>query len=146
MLNGLFNEAGIDVLERTIQFAGGRHRLILNNIANISTPNFRPRDVDPKAFTHALAQAVGTRRSTHPGLRTARPIRPGDTAEIKYTEAGMTLKPNPKGEGLLLHDGSDGDLEGIMSDLAENTLVHRGATELLRSRYALLQTAIRERI
>jgi len=134
------------VLERTIQFASQRHRLILHNIANISTPNFRPSDVDPKAFTDALADAVHRRRATHPGLRTAQPIRPKDTAEIKYADSSMTLKPTPKGEGLLLHDGSDGDLEGLMSDLAENTLAHRGATELLRARYSLLQTAIRERI
>lgn len=146
MLDGLFNEAGIDVLERTIQFAGQRHRLILNNIANISTPNYRPRDVDPKAFSHALAQAVEQRRAIHPGLRSDRPIRPGDTAEIRYTDSSMRLQPTPKGEGLLLRDGSDADLEGLMRDLAENTLAHRGATELLRSRYALLQTAIRERI
>lgn len=146
MLDGLFNEAGIDVLERTIQFAGQRHRLILDNIANVSTPNYRPRDVDPDQFSHALAEAVQQRRTTHPGLRSAKPIRPGDTAEIRYTESSMTLKPTPKGEGLLLHDGSDGDLEGLMSDLVENTLAHRSATELLRSRYAMLQTAIRERI
>ncbi len=146
MLDGLFNEAGIDVLERTIQFAGQRHRLILDNIANRSTPNYRARDVDVKQFSRALADAVEQRRALHPGLRTAGPIRPGDTADIRYTDSGMTLKPRPKGDGLLLHDGSDGDLERLMSDLAENTLAHRSATELLRSRYSLLQSAIRERI
>ncbi len=146
MLDGLFNQAGIDVLERTIQFAGQRHRIIINNIANLSTPNYRPRDVDAAEFRQSLAKALKKRHATHPGLRSTAPIRPKDTADITFTDQGMELNPRPKGEGILFHDRNDRDLEGLMGELTENTLAHRTATELLRARFATLQMSIRERV
>ncbi|MCC6908928.1 MAG: hypothetical protein IT430_13375 [Phycisphaerales bacterium] len=146
MIEGLFRESGIDVLERTVQFAGQRHRLIVNNIANLSTPNYRPTDVDAGAFRESMAKALGRRRATHPGLRSETPIRPKDTADIEFTNHGMHFKPRPTGRGILFHDRNDRDLEGLMAELAENTLTHRTATELLRARFATLQTAIRERV
>jgi len=146
MLNGLMNDAGIDVLERTIQFASSRQHLIAHNIANISTPNFRPQDVSVRDFQTTLAKAVETRRATHPGRRTAGNIRPADTREIAFRPDRIDLKPRPTGEGLLFHDRNDRDLEGLMRDLTENTFAHRTATELIRARFATIATAIRERI
>lgn len=146
MMDGLFNDMGIDVLERTVQFAGQRHRLLLHNIANLSTPRFRPADLNVRDFRTALADAIEERRATHPGVRSSTPIRPRDTADITFTANDMEINPRPKGEGILFHDRNDRDLEGLMGELAENTLTHRTATELLRSRFNLLQTAIRERV
>ena len=45
MIDGLNNADALPVLERVLQFAGQRHRLIVNNIANLNTPGFRPMDV-----------------------------------------------------------------------------------------------------
>lgn len=140
------NDAGIDVLERTIQFASARQHLIAHNIANISTPNFRPADVSVRDFQQALAKAVQARREEHPGRRDAGPIQPDDTREVRFRSNAVDLDPRPTGEGILFHDRNDRDLEGLMRDLAENVFAHRTATELLRARFATLQTAIRERI
>ena len=38
MIDGLTSSEGIATLERLVQFAGQRHRLIVNNIANFDTP------------------------------------------------------------------------------------------------------------
>ncbi len=146
MLLDLANDGGIDVLERSIQFASARQRLIAHNIANVSTPHFRPADVSVPDFQQALAKAIDERRATHPGVRSARPFQPGDTRDVRFRSDRLDLSPRPKGEGILFHDRNDRDLEGLMSDLAENVFAHRTAIELIRARFAVLQTAIRERI
>jgi len=146
VLSGLMNDAGIDVLERTIQFASARQHVIAHNIANISTPNFRPADVSVRDFQQALAKAVEARRAARPGTRSDGPIQPDDTREVRFLPNGIALDPRPTGDGILFHDRNDRDLESLMRDLAENTFAHRTATELIRARFATLQTAIRERI
>lgn len=146
MIEGLFNSDGIDVLERTMQFAHGRHRLIVNNIANLSTPNFRPTDVDPGEFHRALKQAIEERDDRSKGGGRGKSLDLRDTNQLKFRNGRIELEPEPTGDHLLFHDRNDRDLERIMQSLAENTLVHRTAAELMRSKFALLQSAIRERI
>lgn len=146
MFLDLVSDGGIDVLERSIQFASARQRIIAHNIANISTPHFRPADVSVPDFQQALAKAIDDRRATHPGVRSVTPFQPGDTKEVRFRPDRLDLSPRPTGEGILFHDRNDRDLEGLMRDLTENTFAHRTAIELLRARFAVLQTAIRERI
>ena len=51
MIDGVTNAGAIPALERLMQFAGGRHRLIVHNIANLDTPGFQPRDVSVERST-----------------------------------------------------------------------------------------------
>ena len=61
MIDGVTNTEGIASLERLVQFAGQRHRLIVNNIANFDTPGFQPKDADPKDFQRLLGEAIDAR-------------------------------------------------------------------------------------
>lgn len=63
MLEGLTNSDGIPALERLMQFTSARHRVIVNNIANLSTPGFRPQDVSPEAFQAQLRDAIDASRA-----------------------------------------------------------------------------------
>jgi flagellar basal-body rod protein FlgB len=140
MIEGVTNAGSIPVLERVIQFAGARHRLLANDIANIDTPGFRPVDVAPAAFQHALGRAVDARRATGGDLPLA------STAQVEVRRDGVTLRPEPVGTNVLFHDGNDRDPERLMQGLVENFMAFRTAAELLRSRFDLINTAIRERI
>jgi flagellar basal-body rod protein FlgB len=140
MIEGVTNAGSIPVLERVIQFAGARHRLLAHNVANIDTPGFRPVDVAPAAFQAALGRAVDTRRATGGDL----PLT--STAEVDVRGDGVTLRPAPAGTNILFHDGNDRDPERLMQGLVENFMAFRTAAELLRSRFDLINTAIRERI
>lgn len=142
MIPGLTNSEGIDVLERLTQFAAQRHRIIANNVANLSTPGFRPVDVDPRQFQAQLAQAVDARREGSPAANLALE----SSSQVEVDRHGLTLRPEPIAEGILFHDGSDHDVERIMQDLVENFMTFRMAAQLLRSRFDLLETAIRERL
>ena len=125
-------------------FAGHRHRLIVNNIANFSTPGYRAMDVSVDAFQAQLGEAVDARRKDHGASGGELELR--DSRMIKYDSVGITLHPEPIGQNILFHDRNDRDLERTMQDLAENFMTFRVAADLLRSRMALLNTAIRERI
>lgn len=139
----VLNSGGIDVLERVVQFTVQRQRLVANNIANLTTPGFRPTDIDPKSFQQALADAVNRRRGSHHGRW--QQLRPRDTRHVAFGRNGISVKPRPVEHNIMFHDGNDRDLERTMQDLVENVMVHRQAVELLRSRFALIEKAIRGR-
>ena len=142
MIDNVTNSEGIAVLERLVQFAGARHRLIVNNIANLDTPGYRPVDVSVGAFREQLAGAVDARRASGTDGR----LELGDSGQVQFNDDGVTLHPEPIGANLLFHDGNDRDVERTMQDLVENFMTFRLAAELLRSRLDLINTAIRERI
>jgi flagellar basal-body rod protein FlgB len=141
MIEGVTNGLDLPVLERVIQFAARRQDIIVNNIANISTPDFRPVDVSTSEFQAQLGDAIDQRRGRGGG-----DLPMQSTREVHVTEGGLQLNPGPLGDNLLFHDGNDRDLERIMQDLVQNFLVFRTTSELLQNRFDILNTAIRGRI
>ena len=144
MIDGVTNADSIPVLEKVLQFAGQRHRLIVNNIANFSTPGYQAVDVSVEAFQAQLGDAIDARRARHGASGGELDLR--DSRMIQFNSTGIELHPEPIGRNILFHDRNDRDLERTMQDLAENFMSFRLAAELLRSRMALINTAIRERI
>ena len=144
MIHDLTNSESIPILERVMQFTGQRQRIIANNIANLSTPGFRPVDVSVEDFQAQLAHAVEDRRTNSNGGAAELSIE--STREVAFDEDGMTLRPSPTGDNLLFHDQNDRDVERIMQDLVENFMAFRTAAQFLRSRFDLISIAIRERI
>ena len=144
MIDGVTNAGAIPVLERLVQFSGQRHRLIADNIANLSTPGYRPVDVSVDAFREKLGEAIDARRQRHGAAGGDLEIE--DTPGVRFTSAGVLLDPQPAGENILFYDGNDRNLERIMQDLVENFMTFRAAAELLRNRFDLINTAIRERM
>ena len=59
---------------------------------------------------------------------------------------GLVLHPEAMGANVLFHDRNDRDVERIMQELVENFMTFRFAADLLKSRFDLINTAIRERI
>ena len=144
MIEQLFNSGAMPVLERMAQFTGARHAVIADNIANLSTPYFRPRDLSVEKFQRQLRKAVDARRAT--ATPTEGPLHLDDTREFRFGRDGLTARPEPLDENIMFHDRNNRDLERIMQDLAENTLVHNATLELLKNEFDLLKTAIREQV
>lgn len=155
----LTNSDGIPALERMVQFTAQRHRLILDNVANLSTPGFRPRDVSPEAFQAQLAQAIDQRRAgrgesspaalgvdlpANSSAIAALPLQ--STSEVEVAPDGLTLHPEPMNDNILFHDGNDRSVERVMQSLVENFMAFRASAQLLRSRLEIINTAIRERV
>ena len=144
MIGGLFDGGAISALERTVQFASLRHQSLMNNIANISTPNFQPADVSVKSFQQALSAAINANRGGAGG--DFAPLRFRDLDGLHFTAGSIEAQPGRTHDNLLFHDRNNRSLETMMKDLAENTLAHNTALELLKSKFALMDIAIKERV
>ncbi len=144
MIDGVINADAIPVLERLVQFAGQRHRIIANNIANLDTPNFRPADVSIDAFQSRLAEAVDERRDANG--KAGGDLQLESSRQVTMGEGRMVLHPTPTGDNILFHDGNDRDPERLVQSMVENFMTFRTAADLMRSRFNLIEMAIKERM
>lgn len=144
-INQLSNADSLPVLERMMQFAARRQTLIQHNIANISTPAFEPVDVSIAGFQNQLGDAIDRRRERFGGQRGDLELR--DSRQVTTSGSGsLRLNPTGSGRNLMFHDRNNRDAERLMQDLVENATMFRVASDLLRSRMAILRTAISERV
>ena len=145
MIRDLVNADALPTLAASMRFAARRQPLIANNIANISTPDFRPTDVSPRRFQESLAKAVDERRERFGGVRGELNLE--STREIRVDGRGrLDLRPTPIGENVLFHDRNDRDLERLLQSQTENLAAFRVSAQLFRSRMDLLNSAISERV
>lgn len=144
MIDRVLDSGAMPALERLLQFTSARHRVLADNAANLSTPYFKPRDLSPAGFQAELGKAVDRRRQS--GTATHGPLEMRDTRQLAFGRDSLTVKPRALNENILFHDENNRDLDRLMQRLAENTLAHNTAIELMRSELALLETAIRERL
>ena len=144
MIAGLFEKGAMPALERLVQFTSRRQAVLADDIANLSTPYFKPRDLAPKAFQATLRAAIDRRRGG--AAPTSGPLRPADTDELKFTPDRIEIRPQATNDNILFHDQNNRDLERIMQSLAENTLAHNAGVQLLTNQFDMLKLAIRERI
>jgi len=144
MIQGMFDTGAMPALERLVQFTAQRHKLIAHNVANVSTPGFRPRDLDPTDFQRSLGEAIDRRRQLTGGPNGE--LRVGDTSQLSFTDESIELKPGFADENILFHDRNNRSLEHLMQGLAENAMTHNMALEMMRNQFQMMQVAIRERV
>jgi flagellar basal-body rod protein FlgB len=144
MIHGMFDYGALPALQRLAQFTSHRHKVLANNIANLSTPYFKPADLDPGEFQRALGQAIDDRRrSPNP---VAGPLDLRDTDQLRFGADRLIASPKATHENILFHDQNNRDVDRLMQRLAENTIMHNAAVELIRNQVEMLRTAIRERV
>lgn len=144
MIAGLFDHGAMPVLERVSQYTEARQKVLAHNVANLSTPYFKPTDLDPKGFQHELGRAIDRRRRT--ATPTAGRLDIRDTRAVRFHDDRMELRPRAMNQNILFHDQNNRDLERQMQSLAENTLTFQVTNDFLRSRYGMLELAIRGRL
>lgn len=127
-------------LELSARFTEHRQRVLAENVANIDTPDFHQKSLDPRRFQQSLADAVERANSTPGGKFDLQ----GD-AQIKVDAAGkMNIQPDEEpAPNVLFQDGTNAKLETLMTDVQQNALSYTMALNLLRSDYGSLMTAIR---
>jgi flagellar basal-body rod protein FlgB len=127
----LLNQGNAPLLEQVVKFTAARHRLIGENIVNISTPNYRQKDLSLDKFNEMLGARVDERRDAAPG-------------EVGFSDIQAEVE-NPRA-GILFHDGNNRSVEQLMSDQAKNAMMHNLAIELLRRQFQSLKSALAERV
>jgi flagellar basal-body rod protein FlgB len=144
MMQGMFDNGSLPVLERMVQFTEARHKVLTHNIANLSTPYFKPKDLNTESFQASLREAIDKRRST--ATPSSGQLQFRDTDQVKFEHDRLLGMPTTTNDGVLFHDQNNRDVVRVMQDLAENTLAHNTAIEMIRNQFALMQMAIRERL
>ncbi len=145
MIDRMFDKGSLQTLERVTQFTDARGRILSDNIANMSTPRFKPRDLNVNEFQKTLGTAISRRRKSHTPM-TGR-LRLRDTRELEFGRGRLSrVRPSESKEGILFHDQNNRDLERTMQHLAENVMAHNTAIQLMRQEISVMQSAIRERV
>lgn len=142
-MDSLINSGTLPVLEKVAAFTEGRHRVLAENIANIDTPGYRTKQLDPKLFQAELARAVENHRGrtgSSLGLRSTKQFHTDDQGRLNVTP---TLRPS---QNILFHDGTNASVEHQMTALAENTIMHQVVVELMQQRFNGLRGAISGRV
>lgn len=127
----LLNQGNAPLLEQMLKFTAARHKLIAENVVNVTTPNYRQKDLSLEKFQEMLRDRVDVKNDAPPG-----------TVGFADLQAEIEEPAN----GILFHDGGNRPMEKLVSDQAKNAMMHNLVVELLRKQYASLESALKERI
>ncbi len=127
MANLFDSNSSWKILEKAMDVSSERHRLITNNIANIDTIGYKPKDLD---FHQALQEAL----DDHPD--------PLVRTHPKH------MRRNPVSRVLRSEDDISGsapvNIDREMTHLVENNLKYRTSIEMLLRKMNLLKHSITE--
>ena len=127
----LLNDGNGPLLEQTVRFAAQRHKLIAENVVNVSTPGYRQKDLSVEKFQAMLADRAEARRGAARG-------------SVRFDDIAAEVER--PGRGILFHDGNNRSMEQLMADQSKNALMHNLAIELLRRQFQSLEAALSERV
>lgn len=130
-LERLLNQGNAPLIEQALKFSAARQKLLLENVANASTPGYINKDLSTGRFQALLRERAEQRRAAPPG-------------SVAFDDIAGELE-NPR-RGILFHDRNNRSMEQLMSDGAKNALQHNMLVELLRRQYSSMEDALKERV
>jgi len=114
------NTSQLALIEKFLDLATVRQSLLVSNIANVDTPGYRTQDID---FHGEFARSLGQ----DPGAPAAPEVR---------QVTGLLSRPDGNNVSV--------DREGLL--LAELQLKYQAAIQAMRSEFAMVRSAIEERV
>jgi flagellar basal-body rod protein FlgB len=131
----LFNGT-IEIAERALNLRSRRHDLILSNIANADTPNYKAFDL---FVEEALAKQVPRKGQV--------PLRQTDPKHLSAggslsTEMIVPTKIDISPQATLRGDGNTVDMDREMSSLAANQLQYKATAQILAKKFQGIRNAI----
>jgi len=126
-MEALFGKT-IEILSEVLDFRSERHKVITSNIANMDTPNYRPKDI---VFKEELESIINNKD------------------RIKMTGSrgrSLSEQSNPAGRAdfEVIDSGESVNLDSEMAKLTENNLMHNLTVELLVRKFRVLNTVLSE--
>ncbi len=139
MIASLISSPTTTMLEQTLNFTEQRHNVLLEDIANASTPGFVQRDVSVDKFQKSLRDAVARRRSS---FNNAYSPESNDAVEFEPGGSGVQVKPQETVNSVAFHDRGVRSMEYLMGQMADNATAHNTVAQLLKTRYDWINRAI----
>lgn len=134
-LTSLVTDNIAELLVKIIEFTQNRQKILTQNINNIHSPGFVPKDLAVDEFSGLLNNAINEHTRSQRLLLC-------DTKNIKFGAAG-SLEAQPtidKYAKELLEENRNEYLELQINKLLENSLNQRVAAELLRQKQGMIST------
>ena len=123
----------ISILEKSLDMRSMKHNLLVSNIANKDTPNYKAFDL---AVEEEMQKLTGTRKTvslwkTQEGHFQA---NGEDCTEVSITKSSEGFEQSM--------DGNTVDIEKEMTNLAENNLLYDAMAQIMRKKLQGLKVAI----
>ncbi len=129
-------------LALTAQFAEQRQQVLAENLANVDTPNYHSRRLDPEPFQASLRTALDQAQRNNERRLELR----GNAQFSTGADGQVTVQPATEpAPNVLFHDGTNARVEQLLADTNQNALTYDLATSLLRGQFNGLLGAIRGR-
>lgn len=133
MAGGMFDST-VNLLGSSLDLRATRHKLLSSNIANQETPGYRAVDIN---FEQEMQKAEGSPSVGNLALTNAGHITAGGTP-------GASPAVVDRVTDLEGYDQNSVGIEGEMARLSENTIMYRTSAQLLKYKFGILMTAIKE--
>jgi flagellar basal body rod protein FlgB len=132
-LTSLITDNIAELLVKIIEFTQSRQKILAQNINNIHSPGFVPKDLAVEEFCGLLNNAINEHTRS-------RRLLFCDTRNIKFGAAGrLEVQPTiDKYAKKLLEENRNEYLELQINKLLENSLNQRVAAELLRQKQEMI--------
>jgi len=146
LLMQLTDATTIPLLARVAAFAERRHEILAGNVAHLSTPGYRARDLPVAQFEQALARAVARHTASVPGQGRAWVFAGGPAADqpdlfpAELMRAAETGPASPS-----FQDGNNRSVERAVMEMSKNLMLQSLAIELMTAQFNRLQAVIAER-
>ncbi len=129
------------LMKARLQMLGERQKVIAENVANVSTPGYSPRDINQEAFSATLERMAG-HGAGGPARMTMAATQAGHMAGPKGSVApGVSTVKSPDSETTL--DGNSVVVEEQMMKIAETRMDFETMVGLYQKSLGLLRLASR---
>jgi flagellar basal-body rod protein FlgB len=133
-IGGIFDNT-IQTLERSLDIRARKHEVIVSNIANVDTPNYKAFEliVEDELANMESNKNLNNLTKTHP-LHLSAKSQNGDnfsTSRLQLSE-----------EVTLRGDGNTVNMEKEMAELAENNIMYRTSADILSQKFQSIIKAI----
>ncbi|MBL0715078.1 MAG: flagellar basal body rod protein FlgB [Desulfosarcina sp.] len=123
------------MLERSLDLHARNQKLIVSNLANMDTPNY-------KAFRMLVDEQMTTERPGRARVTMTR-TRSAHLSPLDANTETAALERIENNPHSIRGDGNTVELENEMSNLAENTLMYNTATRIVANKFNLLRSVIK---
>ena len=123
----------ISILEKSLDMRSMKHNLLVSNIANKDTPNYKAFDL---AVEEEMQKLTGTSKTV--SLWKTQAGHLGANGET-YSEVSITKSSKGFEQNI---DGNTVDIEKEMTNLAENNLLYDAMAQIMRKKLQGLKVAI----
>ncbi len=125
----------ISLLEKTLDLRSMRHNLIISNVANMDTPNYKAFDI---VIKEELEKTMGAEKAiklenTCSGHLPGRETCPGNVNSIASGDQQITLR----------NDGNSVDIDREMAKLSENNLMYNALAQIISRKFTGLKDVIK---